>query len=97
MFRVTTIREHATRAGRVFSATGRTLPGPLGLILQGLLFLLLIGVLVLIALPLLVLGGLFLLGGLLYAGVRGALRSPRLRDDGRRNVRVIERSGAAEV
>jgi hypothetical protein len=94
MFSVTTIREHASRAGNVFTATGRTIPGPLGLLLQLVILILLIVAVVLVALPVLVLGGVFLVGGLLYAGARGLLLSPRLRvrDDGRRNVRVIESS-----
>lgn len=94
MFRVTTIREHASRAGNVFTATGRTIPGPIGLLVQLVLFILLVVAVVLVALPVLVLGGVFLVGGLLYAGVRGRLHSPRMRmrDDGRRNVRVIESS-----
>jgi len=94
MFSVTTIREQAGRAGRVFTGTRRTIPGPLGLLLQFVMLIVLIGAVLLLALPVIVLGGFFLVCGLGYAAARRMARSTRSRmgGDGRENVRVIERS-----
>ena len=94
MFRVTTIREHAGRAGRYISVWRAALPGPLGLLLQFVVLTAIVAAIVLLALPFLALGALFLVGGLLYAGGKMLLRAGRLKlqDDGRRNVRVIEQS-----
>lgn len=93
MFRMAFIREHVGRAGRVVTASGAALPGPLGLLVQLIVLLLVIGALVLLALPLIVIGGALLVGGACYAGLRALLRSARTvsLDDGRRNVRVIAR------
>lgn len=92
MFRVTTIRAQGERAARVIRASGGTLPGPIGFLFQAAALGLLVLVVLAVAIPVLVVGAVLALGGLVMFGLRASWRALRLgvRDDGRRNVRVIE-------